>query len=529
MKSTVKINGKPFFLIGGQVNNSSNYNKEDIIRSFKIAKELGLNSIAIPFYWDQIEPKEGKYDTSSVELVLKLCKENDLKLCLIWFGTYKNGASTHAPAYIKSNPDKYWPIYTTNGHISATLSPMCKETNLRDKEAFRQLLLKVKELDKDNIVVAVQVENEAGSLGAARDYSERGNKLYNDKVPTEMVEMVANLKKGSPIVDFYNDNGRKKACSWEKMFGFYAPDIFMAYHFAKYINNVAEEAKKILNAPTYINVWTFDNGDLIPGLSYPSGGATKNSIEIYKAFAKNIDMISPDVYANSLDVFEAQALPYARKDNVFFIPESFPSINQYPLIFKMIKEYQLSGIHSFGIDTLLDENGELTKSALEYKQVVNILNSSKELLEEHIGGDNFIAVYQMYNEPFKVYELDGYFIKVMFFNKNDPYIAHVDAKHRGEKTLNKKPLGFIFKNKDTFYLTGQGFCARITKKENVEQVTDSLLLDLAHNKNAFHQFIDVKEGNYQNGKFTELRTRNGDEIDFGTWVDDDIGVVRVRF
>ena len=531
MQKGLKVNGKDFFSIGGQVNNSSNYNKEDIIRSFEIAKKLGLNTIAVPFYWDQIEIEEDKYNTSSIDLVLKLCRENNLKLCLIWFGTYKNGASTHAPKYIKENPEKYWPIYTTNGHLSATLSPLCNETCLRDRKAFEQLLLKAKQLDKDHNIIAIQVENEAGSLGAARDYSQRGNEAFAKPVNKDLIEMIKELKDDCPILRYFNQNGRKENASWGETFGFYAPDIFMAYHLSKYINEVASKAKELFDVPTYINVWTFDNGDLIPGLSYPSGGATKNAIEIYKHFAKNIDFIAPDVYASSLDVFEAQALPYAREDNNFFIPESFPSDHQYPIILKMIKEHHLSGIHCFGIDTLLNENNELNETAQKYKRVVDILNSSKTLLEKGLQNDNFIAVYQMYNEPFKVYEMGDYLIKIMFFNANDRYIAHVDAKHRKESLFEKKPLGFIFQGEDkqTFYITGQGFCVRFTKKESVEQVTDSLLLDLAHNKNAFHQFIDVCEGTYNEKGFVCLRKRNGDEIDYGVWTDNDIGVTRVRF
>ncbi len=526
MKTVFKVNGKPFFTIGGQVNNSSNYNEEDIIRAFDIAKRLGLNTIAIPFYWDQIEPEEGKYDTSAAERVMALCKETGLKLTLIWFGGYKNGASTYAPAYVKNNPDKYWPIYTTNGHLSATLSPLCKETCKRDKEALRRLLLKVKELNEDTLL-AIQIENESGCLGPARDYSERGNKAYKEKVPEELIKMVEGLKKPCPITEFYT---KKKNGTWAETFGFYAPDIFMAYYFAKYINNVAEVAKQLFDVPTYINCWTSENGARIPGLSYPSGGPTKNAIEIYKTFCKNIDMISPDVYATSLDLFELQALPYARKDNVFFIPETYPALDQYNILFKMIKEHQLVGIHGLGIDTLLDENNELTERAKGYKQVINIMSASKELLEKNIGTENFIAIYQPGKDPFKVYELGDYILQVLFFNMNDPVVAHVDARHRGPMAINKKPLGFVFKDKEegVFYVTGQGFVVRFTKKTTVEQATDSLLLDANHNKNAFHQYISVEEGTYENGVFTPKRKRNGDEAEYGVWGEDDVGVVRVR-
>ncbi len=529
LKSIFKVDDKPFFSIGGQVNNSSTYNREDILRSFDIARKIGLNTIAVPIYWNQIEKEKDVYDTSIIDLLIEQCEKHNLKLCLIWFGIYKNGASSYVPNYLKENADIYWPIHTIRGLITSTLSPICEATKKREQDAYEMVILKLKEVDKKGATIGLQIENEPGSLGAARDYSPRGEASFSENVPADLLDLINSLD-DCPLRKFYLDNGSKSRASWADTFGFYAAEIYMSYYCSKYINDIAAIAKKHLKLPTYLNCWTSINGSRVPGFSYPSGGPTMNAIEIYKRFAPNIDTLSPDVYALGATEFFNQVTPYARKDNILFIPETFPFVDQYPYIFQSIKEHALSGVHSFGIDVSLHESGELNERAVKYQKVVTILNNAKSLLEEKIGSLDFISIYQIFGEMYEHYELGGYILKVVFFNKNNPVFAHVDARHRSEALFTDVPLGFVFKgDDDTFYVVGQGFTVNFTKKVSLEQVTDSLLYDTSHSKNCFRPFLEIQEGTYADGKFIPERSRNGDEIDYGVWVTSDVKAVRVRF
>ena len=58
MKSIFKVNGKPFFTIGGQTHNSSTYSKDVMKKAWLGMEALGLNTIATPIHWGQIEPEE---------------------------------------------------------------------------------------------------------------------------------------------------------------------------------------------------------------------------------------------------------------------------------------------------------------------------------------------------------------------------------------------------------------------------------------------------------------------------------------
>lgn len=61
LKSLFHVGGKPFFSIGGQVNNSSAYDRESYCRALNAVKEMGMNTVAAPIYWEILEPCCGQY------------------------------------------------------------------------------------------------------------------------------------------------------------------------------------------------------------------------------------------------------------------------------------------------------------------------------------------------------------------------------------------------------------------------------------------------------------------------------------
>ena len=85
IKRIFKVNGKPFFPIGGQACNSSGYNENESEAAFKIIKLLHGNTLEIPVYWEQVEPAEGKFDFSAVDALLSSARLYEVKLILLWF------------------------------------------------------------------------------------------------------------------------------------------------------------------------------------------------------------------------------------------------------------------------------------------------------------------------------------------------------------------------------------------------------------------------------------------------------------
>ena len=107
MESLFYSNGKPYFTIGGQVHNSSSCTEDNLKNGWKAAEKLGLNTIAIPVYWRLLEAEEGKFDFTQVDMVLNGAREHNLKLVILWFATWKNGASQYVPNWVKLQKDRF--------------------------------------------------------------------------------------------------------------------------------------------------------------------------------------------------------------------------------------------------------------------------------------------------------------------------------------------------------------------------------------------------------------------------------------
>src|ERR1700760_1792899 len=63
------VDGKPFFMLGGQAHNSSGW-PGMLPQLWTSVEEMHLNTVEIPIYWEQIEPQPGKFDFSLIDTLL---------------------------------------------------------------------------------------------------------------------------------------------------------------------------------------------------------------------------------------------------------------------------------------------------------------------------------------------------------------------------------------------------------------------------------------------------------------------------
>ena len=101
---TLYVHDKPFFMRSGEIHNSSASNAaflEDNL--WPALRGLSLNAVIVPLYWELIEPKEGKYDFSTVDALISSARWEGLKLCFLWFGLWKNAESFYVPAWMKKD------------------------------------------------------------------------------------------------------------------------------------------------------------------------------------------------------------------------------------------------------------------------------------------------------------------------------------------------------------------------------------------------------------------------------------------
>src|SRR3712207_2449231 len=83
------VDGRPFLMLGAQAHNSSNY-PAMLPKVWPTLRALSANTLEIPIAWEQVEPVEGKFDFSFVDQLVKEARANDIRLVLLWFGTWKN-------------------------------------------------------------------------------------------------------------------------------------------------------------------------------------------------------------------------------------------------------------------------------------------------------------------------------------------------------------------------------------------------------------------------------------------------------
>src|SRR5438128_2729385 len=91
------VNDKPFLVLGGELYNSSTSSKAFMEPLWQPLKQQHLNTVLAAVSWELIEPQEGKFDFSLVDEILKGARAQNLKVTLLWFGSWKNGLSHYTP------------------------------------------------------------------------------------------------------------------------------------------------------------------------------------------------------------------------------------------------------------------------------------------------------------------------------------------------------------------------------------------------------------------------------------------------
>lgn len=192
------VDGKPFIVLGGELGNSSFTSLEYMTPIWQKLKTMNLNTVLVPVYWELIEPYEGKFDFALYDLLINEARKNDLKLILLWFGSWKNSMSSHAPAWVKKDQQRFPRVKDDKGRSHEILTPFSEENLKADLNAFKALMKHVKEIDgKNHTIIMIQPENEIGMLPTARDYHTMANKKFEEPVPNEFIEYLIKNKKQS--------------------------------------------------------------------------------------------------------------------------------------------------------------------------------------------------------------------------------------------------------------------------------------------------------------------------------------------
>ena len=317
------VKGQPFLVLGSELRNSSATSAAYMEPLWENLKAGGMNTVLAVVTWEQVEPVQGQFDFTVVDDLIKAARAHDLKLALLWFGSWKNGMSSYHPIWVKTDNDTYPLALTKEGNKLPILSTLGQETCAADARAYAAMMKHVRQIDRnEQTVIMIQMENEVGLHGYPRDYSPAANEAYAGSVPAELTAYLsAHRDELLPeTLAAWEQGGFRTEGTWEEVFGpgERTEEIFMAWHYASYMNAISAAGKAEYALPTFVNAWIVQPEDRHPG-NYPSGGPQAQNHDIWRAAAPAIDMLSPDIY---LPDFPTILRLYSRSGNPVFIPES---------------------------------------------------------------------------------------------------------------------------------------------------------------------------------------------------------------
>jgi beta-galactosidase GanA len=477
------VDNKPYLILGGELGNSSASGNVYMRSIWPKLKQMNLNTVIAPVYWELIEPDEERFDFSLVDTLINNARLARVKLVLLWFGSWKNSMSCYAPAWVKLNTGRFPRALDKSGGQQEILTPFNKNNLDADKHAFIKLMQHIRQIDSDRYtVITIQVENEIGMLPDARDYGEGANAAFNQAVPEQLLTYLKKNKNNllPELKSLWEINGYKTSGNWEEIFGksLFTDEIFMAWYYATFTNELAAAGKTVYNLPMYVNA-ALNRPGLKPG-QYPSAGPLPHLADVWKAGAPAIDIFAPDFYNPD---FKHWCDLYTRSSEPLLIPEIRFENGIDAQAFFAFGNYNCLAFSPFSIEST--EHPETEAIGKAY----NVLQQVSHLVTKYQPA-NAVRGFLLDKDSLpKEVTMGNYVLKV-----THEYTLgwSPDAKN------NTWPLTgglIILVSPDEFYVAGTGIVITFAS--------------IVPNKKA--GFISIDEGRFKNEKWIPGRRMNGDQ------------------
>ncbi len=411
------VDGKPFLALTGELGNNTATSLENMQTVWPKLVAGNLNCALVALSWAQLEPAEGRYEFTLVDGLIQDARRNNLKIVLLWFGSWKNGLSSYAPYWVKQDFKRFPRIRLQDGRSMELLSTFGDATRDADARAYGALMRHIKDVDSGpHTVLMMQVENEVGVLRDSRDRSAPANAAFDGPVPKELMDYLQRHKDtlNAELRDVWAEHGFKTSGSWEQVFGpgkpanFEMPiqtksppmsaeehetswrklhwpvdEIFMAWNYARYVNTIAAEGKKEYNIPMYVNAWLQQPNHAWPG-TYPSGGPVPQVHDIWRAGAPAIDILAPDLY---VEYFDELCARFTRNGNPLFIPETSANANN---VLSAFGKFNAIGFSPFFIERSAAADTDLAASYALVSQLTPAIAAQQGVAQQ--GKETITAV-----------------------------------------------------------------------------------------------------------------------------------------
>jgi beta-galactosidase GanA len=377
------VDGKPWLSLAGELLNNAASTAENVRPVWGSLARMNLNTVLVGVGWGWTEPEPGKYDFTALDGALRDARSNHLRVVLLWFGSWKNGTSSYAPARVKRNWEKYPLARDKEGKGREILSPLNAANRDADARAYAAFLRHVRDVDSaTRTVIMIQLENEVGLLGDSRDRSPEANEAFAAPAPRQLLDYLQKNRNAllPETRKLWEGAGARMSGTWQDVFGSgaAADEAFMAWHYAQYMNRIAEQGKKEYPLPVLVNAWLVQPQDKQPG-DYPSGGPQAHNHDFWRAGAPQIDILAPDIY---LPDFAGIAALYSRNRNPLFIPETRADAAN---AFYAVGQLDAQMFSPFGIEREAAGNSALAAA-------YSVLAQLTPLIVEHQGKGSMKAI-----------------------------------------------------------------------------------------------------------------------------------------
>ncbi len=529
--------GQPFLMLAGELGNNTATSLENMKDVWPRLAVGNLNCVLIALSWAQIEPEEGKFDFTLVDGLIDEARRHNLKVVFLWFGSWKNGTSSYAPYWVKKDYRKYPRIRLRNGKSIELLSTFGDATRDADARAFRMLMRHIREVDsRDRTVVMMQVENEVGVLRDTRDRSPAAERAFAGPVPKELTDYLVKHKDSlnPELRQAWGARGFRTSGTWEEVFGPGLPpdveipiqttvppltreeqdaawrrmnwavdEIFMAWHYARYINKVIEEGKAEYPIPMFVNGWLRQPNMAWPG-TFPSGGPLPQVHDVWRAGAPACDFFAPDIYVPH---FEETCQEWMQNGNPLFIPETGANPAN---AFLAIARYNSMGYSPFAIERTIGADAPI---AAAYRMLADLA----PVILANQGKGTMAFVRMRPEDPPQKLSLGGYTLELTYLGAARAPIApqpsragtparaatpgRSQAAAGGTQAPSEAAAIFIASGPDEYYMAATNGL-RIAVIPNTPGPPNVGL-------------GDVQVGRFTNGRWTVLRQLGGDDTGQG--------------
>ncbi len=504
------VDGQPFLIRGGELGNSSASSAAYMMPLWPKLAALHLNTVLVPVYWELIEPVEEKFVFTSVGQAIEQARKHRLHVVLLWFGSWKNSMSSYTPAWVKRDARRFPRAEVRGGRSIEALSAFGAEGRAADTRAFVALMKYLRQTDGAlHTVLMVQVENEVAMVEEAADRSAVARAAFAAPVPRELVDYLIAQRAKTPgpesttptptptsstptavlpsgVMRAWTDAGARPAGTWTDLFGagLATDEIFMAWHFARYVEAVARAGKAEYPLPMFVNA-ALNRPGAKPG-EYPSGGPLPHLYEVWRAGAPTIDFLAPDIYLPNFADWTAR---FARPDNPLFVPEARNDVTSSLKVLYAIGAYQALGASPFAIESL--EPAAASALADSYR----VIEQVTPLIAAHQGRGTMTAVLLDKENPSVEVSLGEFRVRL----RHD-YTWEWASPARLGPNWPMAAAVIINSGPREYTIAGNGVIATFT----------AVTPDLAPIAGV-SGIERIEEGSFQNGKWIAGRRLNGDE------------------